>query len=132
MSKRVDAFLAEVRKNPRIINVDTDLKINTPQPRIDLNRDKLADLGISVADDAGTLETMLAGREVTRFKRAGEQYDVILRVEDAQRTEPESLERIFARTASGALVPLSSVVSIHDGTAPPATWTTLIASAPSR
>lgn len=121
MSKRVDAFLAEVRKNPRIINVDTDLKINTPQPRIDLNRDKLADLGISVADAAGTLETMLAGREVTRFKRAGEQYDVILRVEDAQRTEPESLERILARTASGALVPLSSVVSIHDGTARPAT-----------
>jgi multidrug efflux pump len=61
---------------------------------------------------------MLAGREFTRFKRAGEQYYFLLRVEDAQRTEPESLERIFLRTASGALVPLSSVVTIHDTTAP--------------
>jgi multidrug efflux pump len=85
---------------------------------VNLDRDKLADLGISVADAAGALETMLAGREVTRFKRAGEQYDVILRVEDTQRTEPESLERIFVRTGSGALVPLSSVVSIQDTTAP--------------
>ncbi len=118
MSKSVDIFLAKVRENPRITNIDTDLKINTPQLKVDIDREKLADLGISVADAAGALETMLAGREVTRFKRAGEQYDVLLRVEDAQRTEPESLERIFIRTASGALVPLSSVVTIHDTTAP--------------
>jgi multidrug efflux pump len=118
MSKSVDVFLAAVRKNTSIVNVDTDLKINTPQLKVNLDRAKLADLGISVADAAAALETMLAGREVTRFKRAGEQYDVIVRVEDAQRTEPESLERIFVRTASGALVPLSSIVAIEDTTAP--------------
>jgi len=118
MAKSVDAFLAKVRENPRITNIDTDLKINTPQLKVDLARERLADLGISVADAAGALETMLAGREVTRFKRAGEQYDVILRVEDSGRTDPESLERVFVRTASGSLVPLSAVVKVTDTTAP--------------
>jgi multidrug efflux pump len=118
MAKSVDAFLAKVRENPRITNIDTDLKINTPQLKVNLARARLADLGISVADAAGALETMLAGREVTRFKRAGEQYDVILRVEDSGRTDPESLERVFVRTAAGSLVPLSAVVNITDTTAP--------------
>ena len=69
LEKVVAAFLAEVRQNPNLTNVDSDLKLNKPQIDIDVDRDKVADMGIEVGTIGRTLETMLGGRQVTRFKK---------------------------------------------------------------
>jgi multidrug efflux pump len=78
-------ILAEVAKNPGITNVDTDLKLNKPELSVAVNRDKSSDTGVQIETVGRTLETMLGGRQVTRFKRDGEQYDVIVQVDNAER-----------------------------------------------
>jgi multidrug efflux pump len=112
LNKTLQPFLAKIRENPGFQGIDNDLKINTPQLKIDMDRARLADLGIPVAAAGRALETMLASRKVTRFKMDGEQYDVMVQIEDWLREEPGQLNSIFLRSKSGELVPLSSVVKL--------------------
>ena len=63
-----------MRKYPGVQNLQTDLRLNTPEVRVAINRDKLSDVGVPVETLGRTLETMLGGRQVTRFKRNGEQH----------------------------------------------------------
>lgn len=111
-------FLAKISENKNLIGLDTDLKMNTPQLSVSLDRDRMADLGISVAELGRTLETFLASRQVTRFKKAGEQYDVILQTENDLRAQPDQLNQIYVRTKTGEMVPISSVVKIQETVAP--------------
>lgn len=104
--------------NPMLINLDTDLRLNTPQLEVDVARDKAASLGVDVAQLGRTVETLLGGRVVTRFKRDGEQYDVIVQVADVERTNPEDLRRIYVRGDDDTLVQLANLVSITETVAP--------------
>ncbi|HAK62548.1 MAG TPA: multidrug transporter AcrB, partial [Alphaproteobacteria bacterium] len=70
--------LGELRKYPGFVNIDTNLKLNKPELNVTVNRDKVQDAGVEVATIGRTMETMLGGRKVTRFKREGKQYDVIV------------------------------------------------------
>src|SRR4029077_792712 len=90
----VDKMLDKAADNPGLVNVDTDLKLNAPQLEVDIDRDKAAAVGVEVETLGRTLETLLGGRQVTRFKREGEQYDVIVKVADIDRRNPEDLRRI--------------------------------------
>src|SRR5690606_17110002 len=96
----------------------TDLKLNSPEVRIDVNRAKIADLGLDVSTVGRTLETLLGGRQVTRFEQNGEQYDVILQLAGEDRSSPEMLSTIFLRGANGEMVQLSNVVTISETVAP--------------
>ncbi|MGE0154982.1 MAG: efflux RND transporter permease subunit, partial [Reyranellaceae bacterium] len=98
------------RANPGLINADADLKLNKPEIRINVDREKAADLGIDVDVIGRTLETMMGGRQVTRFKQNGKQYDVVVQVADIDRTNPDDLNAIFVRAASGQMIPLSNLV----------------------
>ncbi len=80
LQRIVDRFLEETRKYPGVQNLQTDLRLNTPEVRVTINRDKLSDVGVAVDTVGRTLETLLGGRQVTRFKKDGEQYDVIVQV----------------------------------------------------
>ena len=65
-----------------------------------------------------TLETLLGGRQVTRFKREGKQYDVIVRLEDKDRRQPTDLTSIYVRARDGQLVQLSNLVQVKETVAP--------------
>ncbi|MDC4225015.1 MAG: efflux RND transporter permease subunit [Candidatus Manganitrophus sp.] len=93
----VDQLMAKARENPGFANVDSDLKLNKPQLTVTIDRDKAADVGAEVDDIGRTLETLLGGRQVTRFKREGKQYDVIVQLADKDRTNPTDLTSIFVR-----------------------------------
>ncbi len=114
----VERIIERASENPRLSNLDSDLKLTTPQLKVTLDRDKAADLGVSVETIGRTLETMLGGRQVTRFKRAGKQYDVVVQVADVDRRNPDDLKRIHVRTASGQMVPLANFVRVDETTAP--------------
>ena len=111
-------ILAEVAKNPGITNVDTDLKLNKPELSVAVNRDKSSDTGVQIETVGRTLETMLGGRQVTRFKRDGEQYDVIVQVDNADRTTPSDISDIFVRAKDGSMIPLANLVSIDETVSP--------------
>ena len=111
-----DAFLAKASENPRLLNLDADYKEVKPQLLIQVDRNRAADLGVSVSEVGRTLETMLGSRRVTTYLDRGEEYDVILQAEDGDRRTPGDIENLYVRASkSGALVPLSSLVTVSEG-----------------
>jgi len=118
LQEYADLMLERISANPGLEGVDTDLKLNSPEVRIDVNRAKIADLGLDVAVVGRTLETLLGGRQVTRFEQNGEQYDVIVQLAAEDRSSPETLSTIFLRGANGEMVQLSNVVTISETVAP--------------
>ncbi|MGL4233040.1 MAG: efflux RND transporter permease subunit [Casimicrobium sp.] len=108
----------EMRKNPGFINIDTDLRVNTPELRVRVDRDRVLDVGASVDVVGRTLETMLGGRLVTRFKQDGEQYDVIVQVARDGRDTPERIKEINVRNRAGEMVPLSNLLTVREGVSP--------------
>jgi multidrug efflux pump len=111
-------ILGDVAKNPGFTNVDTDLKLNKPELSVSVNRDKSSDTGVQIETVGRTLETMLGGRQVTRFKRDGEQYDVIVQVDNADRTTPSDIRDIFVRAKDGSMIPLGNLVTVNETVSP--------------
>jgi len=118
LQRVVDRFLDEVRKYPGVQNLQTDLRLNTPELRMTINRDKLSDVGIAVDTVGRTLETMLGGRQVTRFKKDGEQYDVIVQVAPVDRSTPADISDSYVRARDNGMIQLSNLVDVREGVAP--------------
>jgi multidrug efflux pump len=114
LDKASNALLGEVRKSKSIVNADTDLKLNKPQLSVDIDRDKAAAVGVDIETIGRTLETLLGGRQVTRFKREGKQYDVIVQLEPRDRNTPTDLTAIYVRAKDGRLVQLSNLVAVRE------------------
>ena len=114
LDKLTEQLIARARKNPKLMNVDSDLKLNKPQLAINVDRERVSAVGAEVDAIGRTLETLLGGRQVTRFKREGKQYDVIVRLEDKDRTQPTDLTSIYVRARDGQLVQLSNLVHIRE------------------
>ena len=113
-----ETFLAELAKYPGVQNVQTDLRLNTPELRVQVNRDKLADVGVDVDRVGRTLESMLGGRQVTRFKDNGEQYDVLVQVVPRDRSNPDDISDIYVRARNGEMVQLANLLSVREGVSP--------------
>jgi multidrug efflux pump len=118
MARVGQQMLAEMAKNPGILQPDMDLQLNKPEVFMDVDRARAADLGVSVDSVARTVETMLGGRVVTRYKRDADQYDVLVQTAASGRTTPEDIEKIFVRGRNDTMVPLSSLVSIREAVSP--------------
>ncbi|WP_284620036.1 efflux RND transporter permease subunit [Aquabacterium humicola] len=111
-------ILAEMAKNPGFVAPDSDLRLNKPELFMEVDRDRAADAGVSVDQVARTVETMLGGRAVTRYKRGADQYDVIVQTQTTGRTTPEDIEKLFVRGRGDAMLPLSSLVKVRESVSP--------------
>ncbi|MES2879399.1 MAG: efflux RND transporter permease subunit [Pseudomonadota bacterium] len=111
-------FMDEIAKNPGIVSADIDLRLNKPELKIDVDREKAADLGVGVDVVARAIETMLGGRQVTRYKREGDQFDVVVQTADADRATPDQVEKIFVRGRNDTMIPLASLVKVRESVAP--------------
>ncbi|MGQ0658327.1 MAG: efflux RND transporter permease subunit [Chromatiales bacterium] len=109
-----EKMLARLREYPGLTNLDGDLKLNKPQLSVNVDRDKAADVGVEVDAIGRTLESLLGGRQVTRFKREGEQYDVIVRLADEARATPGDLTDIYVRGRDDRLVQLDNLVRVTE------------------
>jgi multidrug efflux pump len=118
LERLVDAIMVKASASGVVTNLDTDLKLNKPEIKVTLDRDKAADLGIPVDRVGRTLETFLGGRQVTRFKREGEQYDVVVQIADVDRTNPNDVNRLYVRAANGSMVPLANLIRWEETVAP--------------
>ena len=114
----VQKLQAELAKNPKIQNPRSDLEMNKPELRININRDKSALVGADVTTVGRTLETLMGGRQVTRFKRGSEQYDVLMQVDRAGRSTPDALTDVYVRGTSGQVVQLANVLDVTESVAP--------------
>ncbi|HWV80127.1 MAG TPA: efflux RND transporter permease subunit [Hyphomicrobiaceae bacterium] len=118
ISRTVEAIIAEAEKHPSLANLESRLKLNKPEIKVSVNRDKAAAVGAQVATIGRTLETMLGGRQVTRFKQNGKQYDVIVQVANVERTNPDDLSKIYVRGANDVMIQLSNLVDLREAVAP--------------
>ena len=110
-------MMQEAQKLGYLINMDTDLKLNKPQLEIDIDRERAAQLGVSVAEIGSTLQALLGGERVTRFKRGNHQYEVMLQVPRSDRSDPSAIDGLYVR-GSGGLIQLASVTHVHESVAP--------------
>jgi multidrug efflux pump len=118
LSTVVRQFQDRMAQNPGLVQVDTDLRLNKPEIRMDVDRERAADMGVGVDAIARTVETMLGGRIVTRYKRDGEQYDVVVQTVSANRSTPEDIDRLFVRGRGDAMIPLGSLVTTREVVVP--------------
>jgi multidrug efflux pump len=101
--------------NPGLLGLDWDYKETQPQIRVQIDYNRAADLGVSIASIGRTLETLLGSRRVTTYIEGGEEYDVILEGERSAQRTPSSMENIYVRSAvSGELIPISNMVQLEE------------------
>jgi multidrug efflux pump len=106
-------------ENPRILNLESDYLERQPRVIVQIDRNKAADLGVSLQTVGRTLETMLGARIVTTFERAGEEYDVMLQARNTQRASIGDLDNLYVRSdKNDELLPLSALVKIDERAGP--------------
>jgi len=115
---KVSKVMGKLSQYPGITALDSDLKLNKPQFAVKIDRDKAASLGISMEQIGHTLETLLGGFDVTRYKHEGKQYDVVVQMEDDKRRQPSDLTSIYVRGADGSLNQLSNLVTLSETVGP--------------
>jgi multidrug efflux pump len=123
MQQVVNAMMADITANKGFQAPDTDLRLNRPELRVRVDRDKAADANVQIETVGRTIETMLGGRQVTRYKRDGEQYDVIVQVAKDERASPDDISNIFVRGPGrngnpDRMVPLASLLKVDESLAP--------------
>lgn len=110
-----DAIISRLQEYGSISTLIADFDETKPQLRVQVDRDRASDLGIGISDIGSTLETMMAERQVTRYLDRGEEYDVVLRAEADQRSNPRDLSNIYIRgSKTDQLVPLANLITIGD------------------
>lgn len=118
MAEFVAPLVGAAFASGKFMYADADLKMDLPQTKIEIDRQKVADMGLDLAAIGRNLGVLLAGGWVNRFNHEGRSYKVIPQVADAERSSPEQLLQLKVRTASGGLVPLSSFVTLRTEAAP--------------
>ncbi|MEY3464558.1 MAG: hypothetical protein RL603_156 [Pseudomonadota bacterium] len=103
------------RENPRILNLESDYQERKPQLQVRIDRNRAADLGVSLQTIGRTLETMLGSRIVTTFMKGGEEYNVVLQARGEDRATVDDLGNLYVRSdRNGGMVPLSALVNIEE------------------
>jgi multidrug efflux pump len=113
-----DLVLAAVEGMPELVNADSNYQERKPQMRVEVDRDRAAALGVSLAEVGRTLETMLGSRIVTTYVDRGREYNVILQGRDEDRSSPDDLQNLYVRASSGRLVPLANLVTLREVAGP--------------
>ena len=114
-----DIVIREAGKLPGLSNIQSDYRERKPKINVKIDRDRAADLGVSLANVGRTLETILGSRVVTTFIDRGEEYRVILQGADERRQTPSDLDMIYVRSErSGQLIPLSNLVQLEEAAGP--------------
>ncbi|MBL7770662.1 MAG: efflux RND transporter permease subunit [Flavipsychrobacter sp.] len=112
-------FLEEANRSPIFQGVDADLKFNKPELRLNIDRLKASQLGISVEDISSTLQLALSNRRLGYFTKDGKQYQVIGQLARNDRDEPTDLKTVYVRSSTGQVVSLDNIVSFEEETTPP-------------
>ncbi|OJH40294.1 efflux RND transporter permease subunit [Cystobacter ferrugineus] len=101
----------KLQASGKVVDVDSDYQIGMPELRITPDRARAADLGVSMESVGSTLNSLVGGVRVGKYSTGGRRIDVRMRLLKDQRSRPEDVSLLKVRTGSGALVPLSSLVT---------------------
>ena len=110
-----DTVLTKAADTPNLVRIDSDYKETSPQLLLNIDRDRAADLGVSISDIGRTLEVMLGQRTVSTFLDRGEEYDVIIEGIEADYRSPSSIDNLYVRSArTGELIPMDNLLTFTE------------------
>jgi hypothetical protein len=115
LAEVVQGFLAELNQDSRLLGVRTLFRADSPQVRVALDREKAKALGVGVDEVFTTLQAAFGSLYVNDFDKGGRVYRVELQAEAPFRSRPEDLGKFHVRSASGAMVPLGSLIRLEYG-----------------
>src|SRR4051812_45780602 len=111
-------LLEKVKEIEGVTDADTSFEATQPEMRITVDRERAADLGVSVDTLSSTMRTLVGGEEVSKFKDGDEQFSVRLRLDEQFRNSASTMGDIFVPAAGGRMVRLSDVAHLTMGNAP--------------
>jgi len=111
-------LLAKVKEINGVTDADTSFEATQPELRIEVDRQRAADLGVSMDTLSNTLRVMIGGQEASRYKDGDEQFSVTLRLDDQFRNNPNTMGDIFVPASGGRMVRVSDVAKLTMGNAP--------------
>ena len=111
-------IVAWMKQHPDYVDIDTSLSLRKPELRVKIDRERASDLGIPVQTIASTLNVLVGGEPVTKYKEFDEQYDVWLRAELPFRDRPEAIGRLMIPSPKAGLVQLSSLATLEPAKGP--------------
>ena len=122
LKEALPKFLEAAGNHPTLQGVDIDLKFNKPELKVEINRLKASQLGVSVQDIAQTLQLAYSNLRFGYFTREGKQYQVMGQVKRLNRDDPDDLKSLYVRTNSGQLVSIDNLVTVEESTTPPSLY----------
>ncbi|RPI17522.1 MAG: efflux RND transporter permease subunit [Ignavibacteriae bacterium] len=111
-------FLEEARKEPQLQFTDANLKVNKPEINLRIDRERAADLGVTVNDIARTLQIAFGSSRFGYYIKDGKQYQVIGQVQRENRDDPYDLKHIYVRNNAGQLIQLDNLVHLNEQATP--------------
>jgi hydrophobic/amphiphilic exporter-1 (mainly G- bacteria), HAE1 family len=118
LTKYADQTVTMLKAIPGAVDVDSDLVTGKPEVVVAIDREKAADLGVSVADVATALRTLVGGIEVGTYEEQGEQYALRLRADGEYRADSTGLALLTVPSTKLGQVPLLDVVRLEDAAGP--------------
>ncbi len=109
---------AELKNIKGIVDVDISRKMGKPELQIKVERDKASHLGLNVSDIGNTIQTFFSGKEATKYREGGKEYDIFVRLQEKDRKHISDLENSFVTAPDGRQVRLSNVARIIEKSGP--------------
>ncbi|MEY4540419.1 MAG: hypothetical protein RLZZ306_2176 [Bacteroidota bacterium] len=119
LKKAIPEFMAKVRESPKFETADVNLKFTKPELRLEINREKAQNLGVSIQDVAQTLQLGLSGRRFGYFLMNGKQYQIIGQIDRPERNDVSDLRSLYVKSNKGELIQLDNLVKITEESTPP-------------
>ncbi|HKY60579.1 MAG TPA: efflux RND transporter permease subunit [Gemmatimonadota bacterium] len=117
LNQYAEMLMTRLREEvPGLVDLRTDMRLQKPEVRVQIDRDKASAMGVDVSQIANTINVLIGRQEATIYKEGGHRYDVRVGVEDAQRNQPADIATLATRAANGELVRLGNIVSLEEDT----------------
>ena len=114
LSSVVNSFIGELKKEPRLTGINTFFRPTVPQFFVEVDEAKAISQEVPITDIYATLQSTMGSLYVNDFNRSGRTYRVQMQAEPQYRMKPEDLGRVYVRSQSGAMVPLSALSKVSD------------------
>ncbi len=111
-------FEANLREIPGLQDVNSDLQLRTPQLSVDLDREQIAQLGLTVDQVQSALSSAYSSRQISQIYAPDDEYQVLMQVAPEFQQDPAALSMLYVQGSGGRLIPLSAVVTTRQTVGP--------------
>lgn len=111
-------LIHRLENEPSILTVDSDLKLDSPEVTIDIDRDKAAAFGMTMRDINTALNIALGQPSISSFVKDGQSYNIIPQLNELFRSNPNFLNQLYVKTETSSAIPLATIMTIKNTVAP--------------